>query len=101
MYTPALLTKVSMRPNRSSAASAIWSAVAGSVMSPATVSRASASDGLVFPAVVHHPPAASAVPAHQARAHGPGASGDDGDPPTRLHVILREGFAGHRRCHRS
>src|SRR6516165_5244927 len=51
MYTPALLTRVSMRPNRSSAPSMIRSAVAGSAMSPATVSTAGSSDGLIVRAL--------------------------------------------------
>ena len=49
----------------------------------------------------HHRPAAPAVPGHQAGADVPGASGDDGDSPIRLHVTLREAAAGHRRCRRS
>ena len=40
------------RPNRSRAASAIRSAVAGSAMSPATVSRSGSSDGLIVRALV-------------------------------------------------
>jgi hypothetical protein len=50
-YTPALLTSVSMRPNRSSVASMIRAAVAGSAMSPSTVSTSGSSDGLIVPAV--------------------------------------------------
>ncbi len=51
MNTPALLTRVSMRPKRSSAASAIRPAVAGSAMSPATVSRSGSCDGLIVRAL--------------------------------------------------
>src|SRR6516225_9206269 len=51
MAAPALLTRVSMRPKRSSAASTIRPAAAGSVMSPATVSRSGSSDGLIVRAL--------------------------------------------------
>src|ERR1700733_7151036 len=51
MYTPALLTRVSMRPNRPSAASMIRSAVAGSVMSPATASTSGSSEGAMVRAL--------------------------------------------------
>src|SRR5580698_2503586 len=51
MNTPALLTSVSMRPKRSSAASMIRLAVAGSPMSPATVSRPGSADGLILRAL--------------------------------------------------
>src|SRR4029077_9458680 len=51
MHTPALLTKVSRRPKRSSAASTIRPAVAGSVMSAATVSRSGSCDDLIIRAL--------------------------------------------------
>src|SRR6201986_5663582 len=51
MHTPALLTKVSRRPKRSSAASTIRPAVAGSVMSAATVSRSGSCDDLIVRAL--------------------------------------------------
>ena len=50
-YTPALLTRVSMRPNRSSAPSMIRSAVAGFAMSPSTVSTSGSCDGLIVRAL--------------------------------------------------
>jgi hypothetical protein len=51
MNTPALLTRVSTRPKRSSAAPTIWPAVAGSAMSPATVSTPGSRDGVIVLAV--------------------------------------------------
>ena len=47
MHTLALLIRVSRRPKRSSAASTIRPAVAGSVMSAATVSRSGSCDDLI------------------------------------------------------
>jgi hypothetical protein len=51
MTTPALFTSVSMRPKRSSAASTIRPAVAGSLMSAATVSTFWSGDDLIVRAV--------------------------------------------------
>ena len=51
MNTPALLTRVSIRPKRSSAAPAIRPAVAGSVMSPATLSTSGSPDGSIVRAL--------------------------------------------------
>jgi hypothetical protein len=48
MNTPALLTSVSIRPKRSIAPSAIRSAVAGSLTSPATVSTSGSFDGSIL-----------------------------------------------------
>src|ERR1700684_3120964 len=51
MNTPALLTSVSMRPKRSSAASMIRLAVAGSPLSAGTGWRSGPADGLILRAL--------------------------------------------------
>jgi len=48
--TPALLTKVSTRPNRSIARPMIWTAVARSVMSPSMVKTSASPDPLMVTA---------------------------------------------------
>jgi hypothetical protein len=63
--SPALLTSVSVRPNRSSAAPVIRSAVAGWVMSPATVSTSGSAEGLIVRALATAHP--RAVPRGQPR----------------------------------
>src|SRR6201995_5824846 len=68
MNKPALLTSVSMRPNRWSASSMMRSAVLASAMSPATASTSPSSDGLIVSefATTAHPsrryPATTAAP---------------------------------------
>ena len=79
MAAPALLTSVSMRPNRSSAASTTRPAVAGSVMSPATVSRSGSRDGLIVRALATTAQSRLRYPATRPAPMSPGGAGDDGD----------------------
>src|SRR5208283_2587326 len=74
MNTPALLTRVSMRPNRSSAAPTMRPAVAGSVRSAAMVSTPGSSEGLIVRAVATFPSMIS--------------GGDTGGPPAPVALIL-------------
>ena len=81
MNTPALLTSVSIRPNRSTASLTTRSAIAGSVMSPSTASTVRANDvGFADGARVGDDAIAEiAEPFDKARANALGRAGDDCD----------------------
>ena len=85
-----------MRPNRSSAPPMIRSAVAGSAMSPSTVSTSGSSVGFIVRAVATTAQPCRAVRGDQARADALGAAGDDGDLLARRAHDVPRAVAGGR-----
>src|SRR6266545_4805381 len=80
MKIPALLIRVSTRPNRSIAASTTRSAVAGSPMSPRTASTLRSSS-------------CATVGGDECRADAPGGAGNDGDlVPQCIHDVPPNGY---------
>ncbi len=106
MKMPALLTRLSIRPKRSSACPTTRCAVSAWAMSPCTVRRSGVVGGGIEREVADDGVPGATERGREARADALRGAGDDRDLPRRRgmsagQVSTRRRAAGRRRCRRS